>query len=176
MVILSKINWYNTSLAQLKLIDNFKSMNYSQKAQSCPVVILCGGQGIRLREKTITMPKPMLAVGSKPILWHVMKIFVSQGFTHFILCLGYKGDRIKNYFSEMLKTSSYEKWHIQFASTGLKTPSAGRLKLVKTLIKSNRFMLTYADGVAEIDLKGLLKYHLKHKKIGTVTSERLVKN
>lgn len=145
-------------------------MDYLQKPELCPVVILCGGQGVRLREKTIIMPKPMLPIGSKPILWHVMKVFASQGFTHFILCLGYKGIVIKKYFSKILKTPSYRKWYVQFAQTGLKTPSAGRVQFVKKLIKSKHFMLTYADGLADIDLRSLLRYHLIHGKIGTVTS------
>jgi len=132
-------------------------------------VILCGGKGIRLREKTVSIPKPLLRIGSRPILWHVMKIFASQGFNDFILCLGYKGKLVKKYFSGLLNNPEYKDWRINFASTGLDTQTGGRLKQVEDLIGSEPFMFTYADGLADINLKSLLKYHNQHKKIGTVT-------
>lgn len=137
--------------------------------ESCPLVILCGGKGIRLKSKAKSIPKPLLKIGSIPIILHVMDIYASQGFKKFILCLGYKGEQIKFFFQKLLKKHPFKDWQIDFAYTGVDTPTGGRIKLIEPLIKSEHFMVTYADGLAQINIKKLLKCHLKHKKIGTVT-------
>ncbi len=134
------------------------------------IVILCGGLGTRIKHAINDIPTPMITIGRYPILWHVMKIFACQGFTDFILCLGYKGAQIKSYFSKLLTKQNYKDWHIDFAYTGLKTPTGGRLKLVESLINTERFIVTYADGLSNIDISSLLSFHVKHKKIATVTS------
>lgn len=132
------------------------------------VVILCGGQGTRLKEKTDSIPKPLVEVGAKPILWHIMKIYGAAGFNEFVLCLGYKGSMIKDYFTEEMK--HHPEWRIDFADTGEATQTGGRVKKIQPLIKDSRFMVTYGDGVSDLDLRGLLKFHEKHGKAGTVTT------
>ncbi|MBU0762756.1 MAG: glucose-1-phosphate cytidylyltransferase [Candidatus Altiarchaeota archaeon] len=143
------------------------------------VVILCGGLGTRLREQTEFIPKPMVPVGNRPILWHIMKIYYHQGFNEFILPLGYKGDVIKDYFVnykwkssdftlEMHKNNRMEfhdeqkceNWTIHFIDTGVHTKTAKRVQMVKKLLTQDKqFMLTYGDGVADIRLDKLLQYH-----------------
>lgn len=135
-----------------------------------PVVILCGGKGIRLKEKTMSIPKPLIQVGKMPLLWHVMKIYASQGFKNFILCLGYKGYIIKKYFSELLTTTAYKGWKIKCLNTGINTPTGGRIKLAEQYINSSRFMATYADGLSDINICSLLAFHLRHKHVGTLTA------
>lgn len=129
------------------------------------VVILCGGQGTRLKEKTDSIPKPLVEVGAKPILWHIMKMYSAHGFNDFVLCLGYKGSMIQDYFK-----STGEKWRIDFADTGETTQTGGRVKKIQPLIKDPRFMVTYGDGVSDLDLNKLLRFHEKHGKTGTVTT------
>lgn len=152
------------------------------------VVILCGGLGARLREETEFRPKPMVEIGGKPILWHIMKIYGSYGFTDFVLCLGYKGEMIKEYFYnyEVLNNdftiefgshknlkihSDYKEkgWHVTLADTGDKALKGSRLKQVEKYIDGDCFMMTYGDGVANIDLKSLLDFHKSHGKTATVT-------
>lgn len=153
------------------------------------VIILCGGLGTRLREQTEFIPKPMVQIGNKPILWHIMKIFYHQGFREFILPLGYKGDVIKDYFTRYkLRNSDYtldmnhekgiiyhegdkcENWKIHFVETGLNTNTAGRIYLIKKLIENdNNFIVTYGDGVSDIDLNRLIEFHKSKNVIGTVT-------
>ncbi len=153
-----------------------------------PVVILCGGEGTRLREETEFKPKPLVEVGGMPILIHIMKIYQAQGFRKFILCLGYKGDLIKKYFLEhrfMLndftlntnthKIEVHENLHldnceITFANTGRHTLTAGRIKQIEKYITTDHFMLTYGDGVANINLDQLWDLHLKKDKICTITA------
>lgn len=155
-----------------------------------PVVILCGGQGTRLREETEFKPKPLVSVGDKPILWHIMKIYSHYGFNNFILCLGYKGDLIKRYFLDYklnndialeLKsgnvkihenTHKTEDWNITFANTGLNAQSGARIKKIEKYIETDTFFITYGDGVADIDINKLLEFHRSHQKIGTVTTVR----
>lgn len=127
-------------------------------------VILCGGEGTRLREHTNSIPKPMVMVGDKPILWHIMKIYTHYGFNDFILCLGYKGDVIKDCFK------NDEDWNITFADTGLKTNTGGRIKRVEKYIEDDTFFATYGDGLSDIDLNDLLKYHKSKNKIATLTA------
>ena len=151
------------------------------------VVIFAGGLGTRISEETDTRPKPMVEIGGKPILWHIMKMYGSYGFNEFIICLGYKGYVIKEYFMnyflhnsdltidlennnvEFHNTSS-ENFKVTLIETGLDTKTAGRLKAVQSYIGNEDFMLTYGDGVCDINLQELLAYHNKHGKIATVTA------
>lgn len=127
------------------------------------VVILCGGKGNRLRERTEYLPKPLIEIGGKPVLWHVMKIYASQGFNDFVLCLGYRGDKIKEYFRRC------SRWNIVFAETGEDTNTGGRIKSIEKHIDSNNFFITYADGLANIDINKLLDFHYSHGKIASIT-------
>ena len=131
------------------------------------VVILCGGKGTRLREKTESLPKALVEIGNRPILWHIMKIYSSQGFNEFVLCLGYKGPMIKEYFKDL---QTQEKWKIHFADTGEETNTGGRIKQIQSLITEKSFMVTYGDGVSDINLKELVEFHQHHGKLGTVTA------
>ena len=150
------------------------------------VVILCGGEGTRLKEETEFKPKPMVEVGGKPILWHIMSIYSHYGFNEFILCLGYKSQMIKRFFVEHewdtsdftldLKTKEIvvhnpvkEDWKITFVETGPRTQTAGRVKQVEKYIKEAHFMLTYGDGVADVDIARLYENHKKSGKMVTVT-------
>lgn len=153
------------------------------------VVILCGGLGTRLREETEFRPKPMVEIGGKPILWHLMKIYAHYGFKEFILCLGYKGEMIKGYFYnyevvnndftielgdnkhiEIHSNHGEEGWRITLADTGDKVLKGARLKRIEKYIGDDDvFMLTYGDGVANIDINSLLAFHQNHGKLATVT-------
>jgi glucose-1-phosphate cytidylyltransferase len=157
---------------------------------SIPVVILCGGQGTRFREETQFRPKPLIPVGPHPILWHVMQLYAARGFTSFVLCLGYKGDMIKDWFlrydtitrdfavrlgegvPEFLSDSASRGWRVTLVDTGATTMTGARLKRVEKYIEAEHFMVTYADGVADIDVRRLVDFHLAHGKIGTVTGVR----
>jgi glucose-1-phosphate cytidylyltransferase len=152
------------------------------------VVILCGGAGTRLREETEFKPKPMVHIGARPILWHIMKTYARYGHTDFVLALGYRGDMIKDYFchyelmnndvtielgrSEQLCIhNSHEEsgWRITMANTGEKTLKGGRLKRVEKYITDDTFLLTYGDGLADVNIQTLIDYHHSHGKIATVT-------
>ncbi|MGY6529674.1 MAG: glucose-1-phosphate cytidylyltransferase [Cyanobacterium sp.] len=159
-----------------------------------PVAILCGGKGTRLKEETEFRPKPMVMVGDRPMIWHIMKTYSNYGFTNFMLCLGYKGDMIREYFinydwnhSDILLELGQQKithlnnghdeenWKIWLINTGQETMTGGRLKHLKTYLDktgSDIFMATYGDGVANIDLNKLLAYHQNHGKLATVTAVR----
>ena len=151
------------------------------------VVILAGGLGTRLSEETDLKPKPMIEVGGKPILWHIMKIYSQFGFNDFIICLGYKGYLIKEYFANYflhqsdltidLKQNIFEwhgsqaePWKITLKDTGIDTMTGGRIKKIKDLVNNETFMLTYGDGVGNINLNELLKFHRSHGKYCTITS------
>ncbi|MFA4880069.1 MAG: glucose-1-phosphate cytidylyltransferase [Candidatus Doudnabacteria bacterium] len=151
------------------------------------VVILAGGLGTRLSEETVIKPKPMIEIGGKPILWHIMKIYSSYGFNDFIICLGYKGDCIKEWFNDYylhhsditfdLKNNQVkfhnnqtEGWKVTLIDTGDNTMTGGRFKRIKKYIGKQTFMATYGDGVANIDIKKLLTFHKKHGKIATLTA------
>jgi glucose-1-phosphate cytidylyltransferase len=153
------------------------------------VVIFAGGQGSRLSEETVAKPKPMVEIGGKPILWHIMKIYSHYGFNEFIICLGYKGDLIKEWFANYflhnsditidLKENSItthqnnaENWKVTLIDTGLNSMTATRLAKVKDYIGNEDFMLTYGDGVSNVDIKKLLDFHKSHNKIATVTAVR----
>jgi glucose-1-phosphate cytidylyltransferase len=154
------------------------------------VVIFAGGLGTRISEETDTRPKPMVEVGGKPILWHIMKIYSHYGFNDFIICLGYKGYVIKEYFINYfmhnadvtidlannqleIHGSNSEAFKVTLVETGANTKTAGRLKRVEKYLNKEDFMLTYGDGVCDINLGELLQYHKEHNKIATVTSIQL---
>jgi glucose-1-phosphate cytidylyltransferase len=134
-----------------------------------PVVILCGGKGTRVGKITQDIPKPLLKVGQRPILWHIMKIYASQGYKHFILCLGYKGGKIKKYFQK----SADRDWRIEYVATGLKQSKSERIAKIKPLIKGGHFFLAYGDDVSDIDLGRLLKFHLNSNSVATITAVRM---
>jgi glucose-1-phosphate cytidylyltransferase len=131
------------------------------------VVILAGGLGTRLSEYTSLIPKPMIKIGDKPMLWHIMKIYAKFGFNDFYIALGYKGKIIKKYFSK-----KFPNWSINFIETGQNTMTGGRVKRLKDIIGNETFMLTYGDGLSNINIKKLLKFHKKHKKLATVSVVR----
>ncbi len=134
------------------------------------VVILAGGFGTRLSEYTKTIPKPMVRLRNKPILIHIMKHYANQGFKDFIIALGYKGEIIKKYFQKNNFNSLG--WKISLIDTGKNTMTGGRLKRLKKFLKKETFMLTYGDGLSNINLKKLLKFHKSKKKIITVSAVR----
>jgi len=153
------------------------------------VVILAGGYGTRISEETMLKPKPMVEIGGKPILWHIMKIYSSYGFNEFVILLGYKGYYIKEYFMNYflhqsdvtidlhtnqleVHNSSSEPWRVTLVDTGLDTQTGGRIKRAQQYIGDERFLLTYGDGVGNIDIKKLIKFHNTHKKILTMTAVR----
>ena len=132
------------------------------------VVILAGGFGTRISEYTKTIPKPMILVNKKPIILHIMQHYAKYGFTNFYIALGYKGSVIKKYF----KNKKF-KWNINLIDTGLKTMTGGRLKKLKKFFKKNEtFMMTYGDGVSDVNLRELLSFHQKNKKLVTLTAVR----
>ena len=151
------------------------------------VLLLAGGFGTRLSEETDTRPKPMVEIGGKPILWHIMKIYSHYGFNDFVILLGYKGYYIKEFFAnyflhrsditidiasgkmEILNNTS-EPWRVTLLDTGLHSMTGARIKKAKKIVGDNAFMLTYGDGVANIKIDDLLKFHSSHKKIVTITS------
>lgn len=152
------------------------------------VVILAGGLGTRLSEETSDKPKPMVEIGGKPILWHIMKIFSSYGFNDFIICCGYKGIFIKEYFqnynlrnadvefnlsssSATIKRAAAENWKVTCVDTGDSTLTGGRLKRVKDYLDVDEpFLFTYGDGVGDINIKELISFHKKNNKLATVTA------
>lgn len=150
------------------------------------VVIFCGGLGTRLKEETEFKPKPIVNIGNRPILWHIMKIYSHYGFNEFILCLGYKGDMIKEYFYnyDMLNNDSTielgknkitchnshkEDWKVTLVNTGLTALKGARLKQIEKYIIDDTFMATYGDGLANVNIAELLKFHNSHGKIATLT-------
>jgi glucose-1-phosphate cytidylyltransferase len=131
------------------------------------VVILAGGFGTRISEYTKTIPKPMIKINHKPIIIHIMEHFTKYGFDNFYIALGYKGSVIKNYF----KNKKF-KWDVNLVDTGLKTMTGGRLKRLKKLLGNDTFLMTYGDGLSDVNLKDLLKFHIKNKKLVTLTAVR----
>lgn len=153
------------------------------------VVILAGGLGSRLSEETVLKPKPMVEIGGRPILWHIMKIYSQYGFNEFVICCGYKGAVIKKYFINYYmyqsdfasnldkKTVSYkysdvEPWKVTLANTELRTNTSGRILKIRDYVKDEPFFLTYGDGVGNIDLNELLEFHKRHGKTVTITSTK----
>lgn len=154
------------------------------------VVIFAGGLGTRISEETGTRPKPMVEIGGKPILWHIMKIYSHYGFNEFVVCLGYKGYVIKEYFMHYflhnsdltievannkvdVHGTSAESFKVTLIETGQDTSTAGRLQQVRKYVGDSDFMLTYGDGLADIDLHKLLDFHKSHGRIATVTAVQL---
>ena len=131
------------------------------------VVILAGGLGTRLSEYTHSIPKPMISINNKPLIFHIMKHYAKYGFKEFYIALGYKGNVIKKFFNK-----NHYGWKINLINTGLKTMTGGRLKRLKKYLGNDTFMMTYGDGLSDINLKKLLKFHKKNKKIATVTAVR----
>jgi glucose-1-phosphate cytidylyltransferase len=153
------------------------------------VVILCGGKGTRLSEETVTRPKPMVEIGGMPILWHIMKTYSSYGYKKFILALGYKANFVKEYFYNLRISGSdftlkmtpdhnphfynalpESDWEITFVDTGEETLKGARVKRVEKYIKTDNFLLTYGDGVSNVDISKLVDFHLKSGKIASVTA------
>tara|TARA_B100000029_G_C17442427_1_gene911964 strand:- start:224 stop:937 length:714 start_codon:yes stop_codon:yes gene_type:complete len=134
------------------------------------VLILAGGFGTRLSEETDLIPKPLVKIGEKPILWHIMKIYSAFGYNEFVILLGYKGDMIEDYFSNQSDSSN---WNITFLDTGLNTDTGGRIKRAGRIIDKKPFLLTYGDGLANIDLNRLISFHESHNGLATMTSVQL---
>lgn len=152
------------------------------------VVILAGGFGTRISEESHLKPKPMIEIGEKPILWHIMKIYSHYGYNEFVICLGYKGFYIKEYFAHYFLHESdvtfdfsgdnqmtvhnrcAEPWKVTLVNTGIETMTGGRVKRIQPYIGNEPFMLTYGDGVADVDIRRLVEYHMNHHKYATVTS------
>jgi glucose-1-phosphate cytidylyltransferase len=152
-------------------------------------VILCGGLGTRLAEETELKPKPMVEVGGRPILWHILKLYAHHGIREFALALGYKGDCIKRYFIESYHLESNltiylgkgkvdahdqerEDWIVHLVDTGMQTQTGGRVKRLAHLLDTETFMLTYGDGVSNVNIQKLLAFHRAHGKLATVTAVR----
>lgn len=152
-------------------------------------ILLAGGLGTRMREETEFRPKPMVEIGGRPILWHIMKVLAGQGLDEFVVCTGYKSDIIKNYFMNYAElnqdftvklgdraTAVYHgehgesDWTVTVADTGGTTMTGGRISRVRRYVEGERFLCTYGDGIANIDLEKLLAYHRSHGKIATVTA------
>lgn len=151
------------------------------------VVLLAGGLGTRLSEETVLKPKPMVEIGGMPILWHIMKIYAAHGFNEFIVCLGYKGYVVKEYFANYflhksdvtidmsdnsikVHDSQAEPWKITLVDTGNESMTGGRIKRIQAHVGNEPFMLTYGDGVSDVNIKELVKFHQSHGKYCTVTS------
>jgi len=152
-------------------------------------VILAGGWGMRLREETASKPKPMIEIGHKPILWHIMKIYSKYGINDFIICIGYKGHIVKEYFANYglynsvvtfdfgvgrsdIHVNDSEPWRVTLVDTGLETMTGGRLKRVRKYLGESDFCMTYGDGVADVDVQAVLAFHRSHNRLATVTATR----
>jgi len=153
------------------------------------VVILAGGKGTRLAEETSTRPKPMVEIGGKPILWHIMNVYASHGFQDFIVACGYRGELIKEYFSSLLvhgndylinlKDGAREvvsngcpEWRVWLIDTGVETMTGGRIRRLRKWVGDETFMVTYGDGLSDIDIARLLAFHKRHGRIATITAVR----
>jgi len=153
------------------------------------VIILCGGQGTRMREETEFKPKPLVDVGGRPVLWHIMKLFAHFGHRDFILCLGYRGQMIKQYFLDYeamtndftinlgrMRAIAYHGEHeeqnfcVTLADTGLETMTGGRVKRIEKYLKDDLFLVTYGDGLADVNINRLIDFHKSHGKLATVTT------
>ena len=133
------------------------------------VIIFCGGRGSRMSDETYDKPKPMISIGDKPILWHIMKMYSNFGFKRFILTLGYKGSVIREWFDTNLTNES---WNIEFVDTGIDSEKGARLKKVEGKVNSDNFHVTYGDGVSDIDLNKLVEFHNNHNGEATMTVVR----
>jgi len=154
------------------------------------VVILAGGLGTRIGEESLIRPKPLIEIGERPILWHIMKIYAHYGFREFVICLGYRGYQIKEYFANyflhesdvtfhfdgeekrIIHSHNAEPWQVTLVDTGFETQTGGRLKRVKKYIKDGTFLFTYGDGVGDINIKEVFEFHQSQGKLATVTAVR----
>ncbi|MBM6593203.1 glucose-1-phosphate cytidylyltransferase [Microvirga pudoricolor] len=151
------------------------------------VVILAGGFGTRISEETVTLPKPLVEIGGRPILWHIMKLYAHHGLTDFMICCGYKGHLIKKYFLEYFERNSdvtvdlrnntvdvhraaAEPWRVTLVDTGLNTMTGGRIKRMRDYVGDEPFCLTYGDGVSDIDISSLIQFHRQQAALATVTA------
>ncbi|MCQ2537951.1 MAG: glucose-1-phosphate cytidylyltransferase [Lachnospiraceae bacterium] len=156
------------------------------------VVILAGGFGTRIGEESVNRPKPMIEIGGKPILWHIMKEYSYYGFNEFIICAGYKQNMIKEWFADYflynsdvtfdfsngkddvtIHKNTTEPWKVTIVDTGYRTMTGGRIKRVREYIGSEPFMMTYGDGVCDVDIKKLVEFHQSHGKLATLTAVKL---
>jgi glucose-1-phosphate cytidylyltransferase len=150
-------------------------------------IILAGGLGTRLSEETAVRPKPMVEIGGKPVLWHILNIYASHGFTRFVIACGYKGDSIKEYFSNFASrnsdleielksgktkflSDSTPDWKVRLIDTGLQTLTGGRVRRLRPWVEDGTFMLTYGDGLADVNIRDLVAFHRSHGKLATVTA------
>lgn len=159
------------------------------KIDDLPVVILCGGMGTRLREATESLPKPLVDIGSRPILWHIMKIYSAHGPSRFLLCLGYKSEAIKSYFLRYREHmadftirlndehqpryhngAGDEHWEVTCAETGLYSGTGARLRKIATYLDTDTFLFTYGDGVGNVDISRLVEFHREQGRVATVTA------
>ena len=153
------------------------------------VILLAGGMGTRLSEETATRPKPMVEIGGRPLLWHLMTLYARHGFKDFLIACGYRGEMIKEYFRDLsIRTSDYVvdladgsveilkkstlDWKVGAVDTGMETPTAGRILRLRSLLNGSPFMATYGDGLANVDLTALAEFHRAHGKLATVTAVR----
>jgi glucose-1-phosphate cytidylyltransferase len=153
------------------------------------VVLLAGGMGTRLSEETDARPKPMVEIGGRPILWHIMNIYAAAGFDEFVVALGYKGQVIKDHFLRLYQMShdltvdlsnggvqvharDHERWRVHLVDTGLATMTGGRLRRLRAWLGDEPFMMTYGDGVADVDVRALVAFHRAHGKLATITAVR----
>lgn len=160
---------------------------FERESRQMKVVILAGGKGTRISEESRLRPKPMVEIGGRPILWHIMRHYASYGFTEFVVCCGYKGHMIKEYFVNYYQHNSQleirlrdqnmqvlgastEPWKVTLVDTGLETLTAGRILKARHYIGEEPFMLTYGDGVSDVDLHALIDFHKKQKKIVTIST------
>lgn len=156
------------------------------------IVLLAGGKGTRISEESRYKPKPMIEIGGMPILWHIMKEYSYYGFNEFVICAGYKQDYIKDWFNNyfihnsdvtfeffdgkpktILHKTKTENWKVTVVDTGLETMTGGRIKRIQSYIGNETFMMTYGDGVCDVNIKELLNYHNSHDKIATLTAVKL---
>lgn len=162
-------------------------MRLNTKEANMKVVILAGGYGSRISEESHLKPKPMIEIGGKPILWHIMKIYSSYGLNDFIICCGHKGYVIKEYFAnyfihnsditfhlnsnqQTIHNNSSDPWTVTVVNTGEDTQTGGRIKRIKKFIDEDTFCLTYGDGVGDINISKLIEFHQQHKKLATITA------
>jgi glucose-1-phosphate cytidylyltransferase len=164
-------------------------MTAMAEAKGIRVVLLAGGLGTRLAEETEVRPKPMVEIGGRPILWHIMRHYAHHGFTEFVVALGYKGEAIKHYFLDYHSLSSdmtidlatgqvegrareRDDWLVHLVDTGQKTNTGGRVRRLEPWLSGQTFMVTYGDGVSNVDLQALLRFHRSHGRLATVTAVR----
>lgn len=162
----------------------------SMVKQETPVMILAGGLGTRLKEETEFKPKPMVEIGGRPILWHIMKLYSYYGFYRFIICLGYKGNMIKDYFLNYRQQGidftihtqtgklvehqvNQENWEVTLVDTGQETMTGGRIARAAKYVETSKFMLTYGDGLADVDIQKLIDFHDQQKKLVTLTAVKM---